>query len=282
MKVNQIGTLTETLDAVSMAQRAGYTTIICHRSGETEDTTIADLAVATDSGQIKTGAPARSDRVAKYNQLLRIEEELGEAAVYAGRGAFPRFAAERYRRLGGTRSAAWTHGQAASDASACRWPSPRRAARRRGCATSACRGSRCRCSALIVAALLVLAAPSEDPRSSSGSRSPQLQASVDRGPACRRRPERRGRALGDPAYIEAQARERLYYVFPGDISYLVVGDGRPPAATDDGCRSATRSRPPRSTGSAALLVSVYTAGLTDATPDQLDSPRSSTVRSSGE
>ncbi|MEO8095059.1 MAG: phosphopyruvate hydratase [Pseudolysinimonas sp.] len=92
VKVNQIGTLTETLDAVSMAQRAGYTTIISHRSGETEDTTIADLAVATDSGQIKTGAPARSDRVAKYNQLLRIEEELGEAAVYAGRGAFPRFA----------------------------------------------------------------------------------------------------------------------------------------------------------------------------------------------
>jgi enolase len=93
VKVNQIGTLTETLDAVSMAQRAGYTAIISHRSGETEDTTIADLAVATDAGQIKTGAPARSDRVAKYNQLLRIEEELGDAAVYAGRGAFPRFGA---------------------------------------------------------------------------------------------------------------------------------------------------------------------------------------------
>jgi len=91
VKVNQIGTLTETLDAVSMAQRAGYTAIISHRSGETEDTTIADIAVATDAGQIKTGAPARSDRVAKYNQLLRIEEELGEAATYAGRDAFPRF-----------------------------------------------------------------------------------------------------------------------------------------------------------------------------------------------
>ena len=91
VKVNQIGTLTETLDAVSMAQRAGYTAIISHRSGETEDTTIADIAVATDAGQIKTGAPARSDRVAKYNQLLRIEEELGDAAVYAGRDAFPRF-----------------------------------------------------------------------------------------------------------------------------------------------------------------------------------------------
>ena len=91
IKVNQIGTLTETLDAVSLAQRAGYTAMLSHRSGETEDTTIADLAVATDAGQIKTGAPARSERVAKYNQLLRIEEELAEAAVYAGRSAFPRF-----------------------------------------------------------------------------------------------------------------------------------------------------------------------------------------------
>ena len=91
VKVNQIGTLTETFDAVQMAQRAGYTAVMSHRSGETEDVTIADLAVATDCGQIKTGAPARSDRVAKYNQLLRIEEELGEAAKYAGRSAFPRF-----------------------------------------------------------------------------------------------------------------------------------------------------------------------------------------------
>ncbi len=90
VKVNQIGTLTETLDAVAKAQRAGYTAILSHRSGETEDTTIADLAVAVDGGQIKTGAPARSERVAKYNQLLRIEEELGEAAVYAGSSAFPR------------------------------------------------------------------------------------------------------------------------------------------------------------------------------------------------
>jgi enolase len=93
VKVNQIGTLTETLDAVSLAQRSGYTAILSHRSGETEDTTIADLAVATDSGLIKTGAPARSERVAKYNQLLRIEEELGEAAVYPGLAAFPRFQA---------------------------------------------------------------------------------------------------------------------------------------------------------------------------------------------
>ena len=93
VKVNQIGTLTETLDAVSMAQRNGMSAILSHRSGETEDTTIADLAVATDCGQIKTGAPARSERVAKYNQLLRIEEELGDAAVFAGRAAFPRFTA---------------------------------------------------------------------------------------------------------------------------------------------------------------------------------------------
>ncbi|MDI2128797.1 phosphopyruvate hydratase [Yinghuangia seranimata] len=91
VKVNQIGTLTETLDAVSLAHRNGYRCMMSHRSGETEDTTIADLAVATDCGQIKTGAPARSERVAKYNQLLRIEEILDDAAVYAGRGAFPRF-----------------------------------------------------------------------------------------------------------------------------------------------------------------------------------------------
>ncbi|MEU8135608.1 phosphopyruvate hydratase [Streptodolium elevatio] len=94
VKVNQIGTLTETLDAVSLAHRNGYRCMMSHRSGETEDTTIADLAVATDCGQIKTGAPARSERVAKYNQLLRIEEILDEAAVYAGRSAFPRFSAE--------------------------------------------------------------------------------------------------------------------------------------------------------------------------------------------
>jgi len=93
VKVNQIGSLTETLDAVSLAHRSGYTAVMSHRSGETEDTTIADLAVALNTGQIKTGAPARSERVAKYNQLLRIEEELGEAAVYAGRSAFPRFTA---------------------------------------------------------------------------------------------------------------------------------------------------------------------------------------------
>ena len=93
VKVNQIGTLTETLDAVALAHRSGYRCMMSHRSGETEDTTIADLAVATDCGQIKTGAPARSERVAKYNQLLRIEELLDDAGRYAGRGAFPRFAA---------------------------------------------------------------------------------------------------------------------------------------------------------------------------------------------
>jgi enolase len=90
VKVNQIGTLTETLEAIRMAHAAGYTVVISHRSGETEDTTIADLAVATNAGQIKTGAPSRSERVAKYNQLLRIEEELGDAAVYPGWDAFPR------------------------------------------------------------------------------------------------------------------------------------------------------------------------------------------------
>jgi enolase len=93
VKVNQIGSLTETLDSVDLAHRNGFTCMISHRSGETEDTTIADLAVATNCGQIKTGAPARSERVAKYNQLMRIEEELGDAARYAGARAFPRFGA---------------------------------------------------------------------------------------------------------------------------------------------------------------------------------------------
>jgi enolase len=92
VKVNQIGTLTETLEAVSIAQRAGYTAVMSHRSGETEDTTIADLAVATNCGQIKTGSLARSDRLAKYNQLIRIEEELGDSAAYAGAGCFGRLA----------------------------------------------------------------------------------------------------------------------------------------------------------------------------------------------
>jgi enolase len=93
VKVNQIGSLTETLDAVDLAHRAGFRCMMSHRSGETEDTTIADLAVATNCGQIKSGAPARTDRVAKYNQLLRIEEDLDDAARYAGLGAFPRFQA---------------------------------------------------------------------------------------------------------------------------------------------------------------------------------------------
>jgi len=93
VKVNQIGTLTETLDAVALAQRSGYTCMISHRSGETDDTTISDLAVGVNCGQIKSGAPARGERVAKYNQLLRIEELLDDAAAYAGKVAFPRSAA---------------------------------------------------------------------------------------------------------------------------------------------------------------------------------------------
>jgi enolase len=91
IKVNQIGTLTETLDAILMAHRAGYAAIVSHRSGETEDTTIADLAVATNAGQIKTGSASRTDRVAKYNQLLRIEEDLGETGVYLGKNALAHF-----------------------------------------------------------------------------------------------------------------------------------------------------------------------------------------------
>jgi enolase len=92
IKLNQIGTLTETLDAIELAQRNGFTAVISHRSGETDDTFVSDLVVATNAGQIKTGAPARMDRVAKFNQLLRIEEELGPIAEYAGRSPFERLA----------------------------------------------------------------------------------------------------------------------------------------------------------------------------------------------
>ncbi|MFO0274611.1 MAG: phosphopyruvate hydratase, partial [Betaproteobacteria bacterium] len=88
IKINQIGTLTETFAAIEMAKRAGYTAVVSHRSGETEDSTIADIAVGTNAGQIKTGSLSRSDRIAKYNQLLRIEEDLGEVASFPGRGAF--------------------------------------------------------------------------------------------------------------------------------------------------------------------------------------------------
>ena len=94
IKLNQIGTVTETIEAIEMASAAGWRSVISHRSGETEDTTIADLAVALNTGQIKTGSVSRSERIAKYNRLLRIEEELGEAAEYAGRGAFAAIAAE--------------------------------------------------------------------------------------------------------------------------------------------------------------------------------------------
>ncbi|HZS14840.1 MAG TPA: phosphopyruvate hydratase [Candidatus Dormibacteraeota bacterium] len=100
IKVNQIGTLSETLDAIALATRSGYQSVISHRSGETEDTTIADLAVATNAGQIKTGAPSRSERVAKYNQLLRLERDLGSAARYAGRDAFRLLSAQRGERAG--------------------------------------------------------------------------------------------------------------------------------------------------------------------------------------
>jgi enolase len=103
IKLNQIGTVTETLDAIGMATRAGYTTVISHRSGETEDTSIADLAVAVNAGQIKTGSLSRSDRVAKYNQLLRIEEQLADAALYPGAGAFRGAAASRLAGSGAGR-----------------------------------------------------------------------------------------------------------------------------------------------------------------------------------
>ena len=119
VKLNQIGTVTETLDAIAMARAAGYATIISHRSGETEDSTIADLAVGTSAGQIKTGSASRSDRVAKYNQLLRIEEELGAGGKYAGRDAIRQLRAQNWPEA--THAAGRTAGVVALTALALVW-----------------------------------------------------------------------------------------------------------------------------------------------------------------
>ena len=225
MKVNQIGSLTETLDSVDLAHRNGFRCMMSHRSGETEDTTIADLAVATNCGQIKTGAPARSERVAKYNQLLRIEEELGDAARYAGAGAFPRF--RRLSRATDGRRAT-THapgprprGRAGPGAR------PAGAARvgRRRAADPAYAGARERRrprltgrAAVLVLVLAVLAvsyASSLRAYLQQRAHIADLKA-ADR--ADRRRIdelEREKRRWDDDAYVRAQARERFGYVMPG-------------------------------------------------------------------
>ena len=172
VKVNQIGTLTETLDAVDLAHRHGYRCMMSHRSGETEDTTIADLAVATNCGQIKTGAPARTERVAKYNQLLRIEEELDDAARYAGAGAFPRYAPDAVRPTPRTDAAdAGDAAPHASDAARPVLPGGAVARRASSCCWSSCSPRRC-------TATSPAAATSAPPRSSCSDDRQQLAAAA--------------------------------------------------------------------------------------------------------
>ena len=257
VKVNQIGTLSETLDAVTLAQSSGYRCMMSHRSGETEDTTIADLAVATGCGQIKTGAPARSERVAKYNQLLRIEEALGDAARYAGDLAFPRFS--RPRRPGALRrgigSPTWGeragrgHAGRRTRAHPASAPLGRGATRRR----TGSRGSpACRAPRGVVAATTGLLGLSVD----AAGRRPRgrgVRARADRrgaaaqlrGPAAgagRRVASSSGRSpprsttldperarLADPAEVAAQARSRLGYVTPGRGALRRAAAGRRPA-----------------------------------------------------
>ena len=232
VKVNQIGTLSETLDAVDMAHRAGYTTMFSHRSGETEDTTIADLAVATNSGQIKSGAPARSERVAKYNQLLRIEEELGDAAEFAGRSAFSAIRGIADRRRGG--------GGAVEDTTAppSRTPQepdrpprkrpPRRPPRRPVDVRGWLGGIRLSGFMVIMLGLVVLAAfvlvPTIGTYVDQRQQIAALQASVEASRDDVAELEAQSDRWTDPAYITTQARERLYYVRPGEVVYLVDND----------------------------------------------------------
>jgi cell division protein FtsB len=193
VKVNQIGTLTETFEAASLAHRSGYRCVISHRSGETEDTTIADLAVALNCGQIKTGAPCRSERVAKYNQLLRIEELLDDAAAYAGASAFPRFTAA------GT-------------------PAPERARFT----------SRAAVLAVVLCAIaLSLAYPVRE-YIAQRRQIDQLQAQSAQTAATLARLQAEAARLNDPAYIEQRARDQLHMCLPAQTCYVIM-NGKPAA-----------------------------------------------------
>ena len=249
IKVNQIGTLTETLDAIAMAREAGYTAVMSHRSGETEDTTIADLAVATGCGQIKTGAPSRSDRVAKYNQLLRIEEELGRgrdlprvAAVCAAERPSARAGngrrAAKDRPMAAARNAARAPQPARRPALPRRapWPAPRAAARSAGTASGALHGARAvrvRRGRSTSHPLLLDLVHARRGRAAPRRRRPA---------AGRARPRSRAasKALRSPGALEREAR-RLGMVQPGERAYVIenlpVAAGRTPAS-----RRSTRPR----------------------------------------
>ena len=239
VKVNQIGSLTETLDSVDLAHRNGYRCMMSHRSGETEDTTIADLAVATNCGQIKTGAPARSERVAKYNQLLRIEEELGDAARYAGAArvpalpgligqhAWPTTAARRR----GRRARAAAPGPAGV-----RGPARRASAHRPPARAGGARPRDPRLTGR--AAILVLVLARADgllrlldaglPPAARAHRRPEGPDRAARGRTSTQL-EREKRRWHDPAYVAGRRpAQRFGYVMPGETSYVVLDeDGKP-------------------------------------------------------
>src|SRR4029077_16332146 len=215
VKLNQIRTLTETLDAVSLAHRAGFSCVISHRSGETDDTTISDLAVATNCGQIKTGAPARGERVAKYNQLLRIEELLGDAATYAGIGAYPRFAAR-------------------TQAGRCRRPPLPPTTGGRPPPPAAPRATRLTGRAAVLAVVicaiaLSLAYPVREyvnQRRQIDALVVQQQSMLSQVKSLQAQQAR----LSSPSYIEQLARQELNMCFPGTRCYIVEG-GQPRTST---------------------------------------------------
>ena len=236
IKVNQIGTLTETLAAIRMARESGYTAVMSHRSGETEDVTIADLAVATGCGQIKTGAPSRTDRVAKYNQLLRIEEALGADAEYPGRRAFRSLTRAGCRRAvaAGRKRPASNEGQTdAARSLRSRRPTPlacrRRATARCGSslarrARSGSAGTASGGSALLVVLAVVVGAlrPAHAVLLSTRTQAEQQLAIVQRLARQNAALIAEQRALSDPATIVRDARA-LGMVRPGERPYVITG-----------------------------------------------------------
>ena len=253
VKVNQIGSLTETLDSVDLAHRNGYRCMMSHRSGETEDTTIADLAVATNCGQIKTGAPARSERVAKYNQLLRIEDELGDAARYAGA------VRSRGTRADPVHDGRTTHRPGADPAAAAARVSaatrgPGGATGGPGASAPPARPRRPRFTGRAAVLVLVLAVLAVSYASSmraylqQRAHIPELKTQIAEREANIDDLEREKRRWRDPAYVQAQARERFGYLMPGETLYVVLDENGEPlesrtSLTDPATVTDARPRP---------------------------------------
>ena len=235
VKVNQIGTLTETFDAIDLAHRHGYRCMMSHRSGETEDTTIADLVVATNCGQIKSGAPARSERVAKYNQLHAHRRGTRRRRALRRRPGVPAIRAERRLTCG-------ERGERRRAARRARRHRPGAGARR-GAHPAGRRASPRRCIATC-------------PRAARSSR-PSSSARHSQGQLAELRQQLK--QWDDPAFVEQQARSRLQYAMPGDTVYLVVRPGQKPNLTAPAQRNAAPVRVPGGTWNQRLWGSVLTA-----------------------